>query len=77
MIFSFGEIFCDTQDKQIILLEVNFLRPYEANISFLYPLKTSENQRFSDAFREYKNETLASNRLMIKNGKQIVTCKIP
>ena len=29
------------------------------NVPFLYPLKMSENQRFSDIFRGYKNGTLA------------------
>ena len=59
MIFPFGETFCDTQDKQITLLEANFLKLFQTSASFLYPLKTSENQRFSDVFREYKKETSA------------------
>ena len=29
-----------------------------SNVPFLYPLKTSENQRFSDVFRGYRNRTL-------------------
>ena len=33
--------------------------PFNTNAPFLYPLKTSENQRFCDVFRGYKNETLA------------------
>ena len=32
---------------------------FQANALFLYPLKTSENQRFSDVFRGYRNRTLA------------------
>ena len=32
-----------------------------ANIPLLYPLKTSENQRFSDVFRGYRNGTLDEN----------------
>ena len=31
------------------------INPLEANVPFLYPLKTSENQRFSDVFRGYRN----------------------
>ena len=33
--------------------------PFHANVPFLYPLKTSENQRFSDMFRGYRNGTPA------------------
>ena len=32
--------------------------PYSPNVTFLYPLKTSENWRFSDVFRGYRNITL-------------------
>ena len=32
--------------------------PYFPNVTFLYPLKTSENPRFSDVFRGYRNVTL-------------------
>ena len=28
----------------------NLFHPFEAKVPFLYPLKTSENQRFSDIF---------------------------
>ena len=34
------------------------LIPFYHNVSFLYLLKTSENQSFSDIFRGYKNGTL-------------------
>ena len=34
------------------------LNPYSPNFTFLYPLKTSENLRFSDVFREHRNVTL-------------------
>ena len=33
--------------------------PFEASVPFLYPLETSENQRFSDVFRRYRKGTLA------------------
>ena len=32
-----------------------FFNPFEPNTPFLYPLKTLENQRFSDVFRGYRN----------------------
>ena len=35
------------------------IKPFLANVSILYSLKTPENQRFSDVFRGYKMETLA------------------
>ena len=34
------------------------INPFHANVPFLYPLKTSENQRFSDVFGGYRNGTL-------------------
>ena len=41
--------------KQIFLSHFN---PYSPNVTFLYPLKMSENRRFSDVFRVYRNVTL-------------------
>ena len=38
-----------------LIISVN---PYSPNFTFLYPLKTSENRRFSDVFRGYSNVTL-------------------
>ena len=40
---------------------INWFNPIHANVLFLYPLKTSENQSFSDVFRGYRNVTLALN----------------
>ena len=40
------------------------LNPFLANVPILYPLKTPENQRFSDIFTGYKMGTLARNELM-------------
>ena len=34
------------------------------HFTFLYPLKTSENHRFSDVFRGYRNVTLDCNELI-------------
>ena len=42
---------------------VSFINPFQANVPFLYTLKTSENQRFSGVFREFRKGTLAWNRL--------------
>ena len=35
------------------------INPFQANVPFLYPLKTSENLWFSDVFRGYRKGTLA------------------
>ena len=40
---------------------------FHASVPFLYPLKTSENQSFSDVFREYRNGILVQNGL--RSGK--------
>ena len=53
------------QNKKKKLLLI-LLKPYQANVPFLCTLKTSENRRFSDVFIAYKNETLASDRLIGK-----------
>ena len=34
------------------------LNPFWSNVTFLYPLRTSENHRFSDFFRRYRNVIL-------------------
>ena len=51
---------------KLILAFQNFLislvlcfKPFRANVSFLYPLKTSKNLLFSDVFKEYRNGTLS------------------
>ena len=40
------------------------VKPFQLNCPFLYPLKTSENERFSDVFRGYRNGTLHKNGLL-------------
>ena len=35
------------------------INSFQANFSFLYLQKMSENRRFSDVFREHRKETLA------------------
>ena len=37
---------------------IKYINTYSPNVTFLYPLKTSENIRFSDVFRGYRNVTL-------------------
>ena len=43
------------------------LNPFLVSVSFLYPLKTLENQNFSDVFRGYRNEILAWNGFKIRD----------
>ena len=35
----------------------DYNNPFQPDVPFLYPLKTSENKRFSDIFRGYRNRT--------------------
>ena len=41
------------------------LNIFSTNVKLLYPLKTSENRRFSDVFRGYRSGTLVENGLTI------------
>ena len=58
---------------RVICSNMKWDRPYPfwANVQFLYPLKTSGNQRFSDVFKGYRNGTLALNRLNRKKTLKI------
>ena len=47
-------------DKGKKYLDIN---PFHATDLFWYPLKTSENQRFSDIFRGYQKRSVVLNRL--------------
>ena len=40
------------------------VNPFSTNVPFLYPLKISENLRFSDVFRGYRSVTLVENGLI-------------
>ena len=42
------------------------INSYSTNVILLYPLKTSENLRFSDIFRKYISRTLVENGLIRK-----------
>ena len=41
-----------------------FFNPFSTNVRLIYPLKTLENLRFSDVFREYRSGTLFEDGLM-------------
>ena len=45
-------------------LNKKFLDPFHATDLFWYPLKTSENQRFSDVFRGYQKRSMTWNGLI-------------
>ena len=47
------------------------VNPFSTNVPLLYPLKTSENFRFSDVFRGYRSGTLVEMGLL--QIKQCVT----
>ena len=61
------QIMYPIQKKNVFFVSCN--NPFQPNISFLYPLKTSENLWFSDVFRGYRNGILARKGL-IKNASQ-------
>ena len=43
---------------QFVDTKCNKVNPFQVNVPFLYPLKTSENLWFSDVFNEHRNGTL-------------------
>ena len=50
-----------------MISDKNFtVNSFQVNVPFLYPLKTSENQKFSDVSRGYRNGTLSCNELIKK-----------
>ena len=55
------------QDEQKIFLQI---KPFHTTDLFWYPLKTSENLRFSDVFREYQERSVAWNGLTTLNTYQ-------
>ena len=44
-----------------VTLKVSIVNPFSTSTLLLYPLKTSENLRFSDVFRGYRRGTLIEN----------------
>ena len=43
----------------------NMVNLFPVDVPHLYPLKTSENRRFSDVFRGYRSRTLVENGFML------------
>ena len=56
---------------------LSHINPYSPNVTFLYPLKTSENRRLSDVFTGYRNVTLgeyglsSSSRILLQAFQKI------
>ena len=50
--------------KRCNLKIFKIIHPFPTNFPRLYPLKTSENLRFSDVFRGHRRETLVENGLI-------------
>ena len=50
-------------------LRVNTINPYHVSGLFLYSLKTSENYRFSEVFREYRKRPVICNELSLLSFK--------
>ena len=61
-LISNRKIFADDNSIFLVFRDSNSsslsLNPFYSSVTFLQPLKTSENQRFSDVFRGYRNVTL-------------------
>ena len=49
---------------------------FSTNIRLVYPLKTSENRKFSDVFREYRSGTLVENGLKTSVKCFLSYCKV-
>ena len=47
-------------------MQYQSISPFQPNVQFLYPLKTSENLWFSDVLRGYRNGALDCNGLIIR-----------
>ena len=50
---------CSSSKLRFNIRHIIFINPFQANVPFLYPQKTSEKRRFSDIFRGYRKGTLA------------------
>ena len=55
--------YLDTVSLAAALYGFIHMNPFLTNVPLLYPLKTSENLRFSDDFRGYRGGTLVENGL--------------
>ena len=68
--FNFNVFQCSL----VFVLQYQNIDLFYATGLFLYPLKTSENQRFSNVFRSYRKRPVACNGLKyIETKKDIVT----
>ena len=68
---SFKRSYWDYSEQEILF------NPFSTNVPLLYPLKTSENLRFSDVFRGYRSGTLVENELKCFCKRILLhTCKI-
>ena len=47
----------------VMVMICYFINPFSTNVPLLYSLKTSESRKFSDVFREHRNETLVEHGL--------------
>ena len=58
---------CKTRFSRILNFQhyLSEIDPFQATGLFLYPLKTLENQGFSDVFREYRKRSVACDTLRI------------
>ena len=52
------------------------INPFSTNVLLLYPLKTSENRGFSEAFRGYRSRKLIENGLRRLTGKKYPQVKL-
>ena len=50
-------------------LHAGFINPCSTNVPLLYPLKTSENRRFSYVFRGYRSGMLVENGLSLERKR--------
>ena len=60
-----------------LLVESSKINPFSSNIPLLYPLKTSENQRFSEVFRGYRSGTFVENGLKTHYLHTKLLCQKP
>ena len=74
---TFGKVLKYASLKKLRMLSGSrSINPFYSNVTFLCPQKLSENHRFSDVFRGYRNVTLDKNGLIIMNKLLKRTLKI-
>ena len=55
----------------VLFQTAEILNPLYSDVAFLYPLKISENLKFSDVFRGYRKATPGYNGLIMSRTKQV------